>query len=98
MRAWWQLGVKLRGWRLDPRRSPRVLVGIHGAPGSQIVIGAVRIDPNGWDKVQATDGLWPIPALPTRDLDALRLRGRRIARSANIRFGQFFSQQYVLLT
>jgi hypothetical protein len=97
MEAWWQLGGNLRSWRIDRRRSPRLLVGIHGAPGSQIIIGSVRIDPDGWGKARTSDGLWSVPTFPTRNLDAFGLRGRRIAESANIRFGAIRPRHYVLL-
>jgi hypothetical protein len=97
MDRWWQVGRFVERWKSSAARCPAVLVGIHGRPGSQVVIGAVRIDHSGWETARPDGGLYPIPNRGPLDLDAFNLRGRRIDRSAGIRFGSFKSQFIVLL-
>jgi hypothetical protein len=98
MERWWQLGRHVLQWAQAPEQSPGLLVGISGSPGQQLVIGSVLIDRAAWHHVsREKGGLISIPLGEPFDLDAFSLRGRRVARSAGIRFGSFTSQQYVRL-
>lgn len=98
MDCWWQLGSHRKRWMADPTLSPGLLVGVHGAPGSQLVIGAVKIDVASWSSVvPAKDGLFKIPTAGPANLDAYGLRGRRIDPAARIRFGSFKQQVFIIL-
>jgi len=86
---WWQVQRFLKEWSTNPQQSPGILVGVHGKPGAQMVIAAVVIDRSGWNSVESFErgeGKIRIPTLPTRNLDAFELRGRRIDRKSGIAF------------
>jgi len=97
MDRWWQLGQHVAAWRVEPERSPAVVVGVHGKPGAQIVIGTVNIDRSRWATAQEDGGYYQIPTSGPRDLDALELRGRRISADARIKFGSFSRQSFIIL-
>lgn len=92
MDRWWTIGRFIPRWSRGPAHSPAVLVGVHGRPGAQVIIGAVRIDGKRWAKPERDGGYYAFPTDGPANLDAFELRGRRIDRKAGIRFGSFSSQ------
>lgn len=97
MDEWWQLGRYVQDWSKAPLKSPSVLVGVSGRPDSRFVIGAVRINKSGWENARSDGGLFQIPTNGPRDLDAFGFRGRRISAKANIKFGAFSHQFFIIL-
>lgn len=97
MDKWWQLGKHIAQWSSDPKKSPLVLIGINGRPGGQVIIGSAFVDRDSWHETKSENGFYVIPTLKTSGLDALSLRGRRISKEANIKFGAFFSQIFLIL-
>lgn len=97
MDRWWMVGRFVDGWVANQETFPRTLGAIHGAPGSQIVIGAVSIDRRGWHRVEPRGAYWQIPTRPTKNLYAHRLRGRRIAEDARLKFGPNDNQIFLIL-
>lgn len=97
MEKWWQLGKHIAHWANETSKSPFVLIGINGGPGGQFIIGSVFVDRSHWREAKAENGFYAIPTLKTPGLDALSLRGRRINKDANIKFGAFFSQIFLIL-
>lgn len=87
MEKWWQIGRMIQRWLPSPDSGPALLVGIHGRPGYQVIIGAVRIDTANWSTSIRKDGLHTIPTKGPKNLDAFSLRGRRISRKAGLSFG-----------
>lgn len=99
MDCWWQLGRYAAAWGIRPDRSPVVLVGVHGRPGAQIIVGATRIAVARWSRARRDDaGLLHVPTAGPANLDAFGLRGRRIAAETGLRFGPFMSEFYAILT
>lgn len=92
MDRWWTIGKFVPRWSRSPAHSPAVLVGIHGRPGAQVIIGAVRINWRGWTDPERDGGYYAFPTDGPANLDAFGLRGRRIDRKAGIKFGSFNSQ------
>ena len=97
MDKWWQLGKHTAQWSDDSSKSPFVLIGINGRPGGQFIVGSVFVDREKWQKAKPENGLYSIPTIKTLNLDALDLRGRRIDKAANIKFGAFTSQIFLIL-
>ena|ERR1700722_10117489 len=97
MEGWWQLGRYVRTWKTHPQQSPRILVGVTGDPAHRIIIGAVAINWQAWGKHPPDRGLYLVPTLKTANLDAHGLRGRLISPNANIKFGAFKHQFFVIL-
>jgi hypothetical protein len=86
---WWQLEALVPAWIAAPAESPGLLVGIHGPPGSQIVIASLTIDRAAWSTAQLFErgeGKIRVPLKPTGKLDAFGLRGRWIQRAADLAF------------
>ncbi|MGH7411710.1 MAG: hypothetical protein ACREJ6_11720 [Candidatus Methylomirabilis sp.] len=95
---WWQLRKYLGKWMAAPDDSPGLLVGVHGRPGAQFVIASMLIDRDKWAAAEGKrQGKIRIPLSDPSNLDAHRLRGRRIARAARLAFGNWPSQFYVVL-
>lgn len=95
---YWQLRKKVGEWAASPDGSPGLVLGIHGRPGAQFVIASMLIDRKEWARVRPGEGgLVRIPLLDPGNLDAHSLRGRRIARSAGLRFGNWRQQFYKVL-
>ena len=95
---WWQLERVLPSWKLKPEMSPGLLIGVFGSPGRQIVIAATRIDSNNWNNAEIVrGGKISIPLIDPLNLDAYRLRGRRIAKNAGLRFGGISAQFFMIL-
>ena len=95
---WWQLGRRVERWTESPNDRPGLLLGIHGRPGEQFVIASMLIDRDKWASAGRDDeGLVRIPLLDPGNPDAHRLRGRRIARSAGLKFGNWRHQFYKVL-
>ena len=92
---WWQIGKHIKTWQNSLENSPTLLLGITGRPGSQIVIRSVLVDSAGWKNPIKSGSLYEIPTNHTENLDAFNLRGRRVSRDAQIKFGaiqcHFFS-------
>lgn len=94
----WQLRSRLDKWSGEPRKSPGILIGVAGTSEARIIIGAVKIDRRKWGstKIDGSD-IW-IPTKGPKDLDALRLRGRRISPNANIKFSRAYSGFFYILS
>jgi len=98
LEKWWQLHKYLSEWAATPYNSPGLLVGVHGSPGAQFVVAAIRIDQEGWDKAESRKGgKVRVPLADANDLDAFGFRGRRVAREAVLSFGNWSSQFYIVL-
>ncbi len=86
---WWQLRLKLENWSVNPKQSPAILLGICGKPGAQFVIASIRTDRKNWKNATGNGfSQFEVPTLSTPDLDAGKLRGRRISREAGLKFNQ----------
>lgn len=95
---WWQLRNRIAKWSNSPKNAPKLLIGVYGGPGSQLVIASVLIDHERWNLAKgAGHGLVVVPVRPTKDLDAYGLRGYRIARTAGMKFGSFRQKQFRIL-
>lgn len=97
MTKWWQLGRYVQAWAARPASSPRLLVGICGRPGAQIVIGSLQIDDRGWGTAVMDGALVTVPIITSQGIDVGGLRGRRLGLEAGIRFGQFRTQHFAIL-
>jgi len=100
MDRWWQVGrfvTGVKGWMSNPESCPRTLVAIYGSPGAQLVIAAANIDRRGWHRAESEGSLWQIPTRSTKNLDAHRLRGRRVAVEARLKFGPNNNQVFMVL-
>ena len=88
---WWHLRWKLEAWKSNRAQSPAILLAVHGKPGAQFIIASVLTDRENW-RLAAAHPKYPssfkVPTLPTRNLDAGELRGRRIAWEAGLKFNQ----------
>lgn len=93
----WQIGKYVSQWRENVLQSPTLLVGLSGSPKARIVIGAARVDQTRWKHAKPEGGLYEVPIIPSSNLDASKLRCRRISPEANIEFGSFASQFFVIL-
>lgn len=92
LEKWWQLRKWVPEWIRNPDESPASLVGVHGKPGEQVVIAAMRIRRGAWsldDEWTASKSKVRVPIDRTGGLDRHKLRGRRIAKSAGIAFEWF---------
>lgn len=91
---WWQLNLRKEHWNDSHQNSPGLLVGVFGAPGQQMIIGACEVDKNGWSDVEySSGGLISIP-LKNDFLDAFELRGKKISVEFGLKFGSFRHQQF----
>jgi hypothetical protein len=97
MDKWWSLSRFAEVWSNRPSTSPKTLIAISGRPGAQIVAGALRIDRSGWERAEHDGALYVVPTEGPRDLDALGLRGRRVSADADIKFGPFRNQSFLIL-
>ncbi|MBX9720039.1 MAG: hypothetical protein K2X81_01485 [Candidatus Obscuribacterales bacterium] len=97
MEAWWQLERYRDAWIRKPSCSPSVLVGVYGKPGAQMIIGAVRVQQNGWESAEHDGSQLKVPTCGPSNLDAFKWRGRRIDKAAGIKFGSFRNQIYLIL-
>ena len=95
----WQIGRHVELWHNNPSQSPIVLVGLTGRPKDRFIIGAIKIDQDKWASVKKKrgSGLYPIPTTAPINLDAFKLRGRRVSPDANLKFGAFSSQFFIIL-
>jgi len=91
------MGRYVERWRRDPDHSPHLLIGVTGSPRDRLIIGAVNINQERWCLARPDRGLFPIPTAGPNDLDAFELRGRRISRDANLKFGALASQFFIIL-
>jgi hypothetical protein len=97
---WWQLSRLASQWVKKPKRSPGLLIGINGRPGSQIVIASLKIDRNAWSKAEGYpqgEGKISVPLLPSTNLDAFKLRGRWVDRKAKLAFANFPANFFIVL-
>lgn len=91
VKRWWQIRRKLKEWSENPVQSPAILLAVHGKPGAQFIIAAVLTDRENWHAPLShseNESRFEVPTLPTPDLDAGELRGRRIAWEAGLKFQQ----------
>ncbi len=85
---YWQVNKFIETWTEKPEKSPKVLIGINGAPGAQVIIGALEIDQSGWKDAEVkSGGLVTIPLLNKNELDAFSLRGRKVEKAVELKFG-----------
>jgi len=92
VKGWWQLSHLISGWARTPNKSPGLLIGIHGTPGSQLVVASIKIDRKAWGKAKPIKGkLYQIPVVKSLEpeLDAFNLRGRRVDHAAGLSFAPF---------
>lgn len=94
---WWQVGRFVETWALNPALGPRLLLGVTGKPGRQVIIGSVFIAQGQWRQARRNGALVEIPTCGPRNLDAQQLRGRRIDAATGIRFGAWKHQFFKLL-
>ena len=97
---WWQLLKFVPKWAAEPKKSPGLLVGVHGAPGSQMVVASLMIDRQNWLAAQhfeRGEGKIRVPLLATQNLDVFNLRGRRIDRTAGLAFNSIASAFFIVL-
>jgi hypothetical protein len=94
----WQLGTLVKLWLKDHSTCPSILVGVSGHAGSQIIVGAAKIDRTQWQHTWYKGMLYNIPTAGPEDLDALELRGRQISRQTNLKFGSRRHQVFLILT
>jgi hypothetical protein len=97
MDRWWQIGRHIEHWRKNASESPAVLIGLSGPPKDRFIIGAIKIYQVKWDSVDKDGGLYSIPTTEPNDLDAFGLRGRKISPEANLKFGGWTSQFFIIL-
>ncbi len=87
----WDIGRHRESWTSIPRNAPAVLLGVHGKPTHRFVAGAALIDQRRWFDDDLYFGVvggskrWKVPLVEPVNLDALDLRGRRVA---DVKFGQ----------
>ena len=95
--AWWQVAGRVDGWAADNTQSPAILIGVTGAPGSQMVIASAAVDRRAWRRTEvARGGLMKIP-LKSKSLDEANLRGRPISPETGLRFNAFRQAQFQIL-
>jgi hypothetical protein len=83
----WQIGSYRQQWIKNAALSPRLLVGVTGVGGSQIIIASAAIDVEGWRSMQREPGnLYNVPLVPAGSLDAASLRGRPIRSDFELKF------------
>ena len=90
-KRWWQIRPKLDEWAANPLQSPAILLAVHGRPGTQFIIASVLTNRENWHLRIASEedkSRLEVPTLPTPDLDAAELRGRRITYEAGLKFKQ----------
>ena len=93
---WWQISRYLNGWAVNPKQSPALLLGVNGQPGAQIIIAALKIAREEWAGAPCQGSLAQVPTNGPDDLDAFNLRGRRIDKTAGLRFNSIRSQIFSL--
>jgi hypothetical protein len=101
VQKYWQLGGEkfLEKWIVDKNQSPTLLLGISGSPGSQIIIASLEIDNKQWSNVRVLKNkLISVPLASSSRLDKYGLRGYRLDKSAEIRFGSFRPEQFRIIT
>ncbi len=89
VKRWWQIRRKLEEWEAKPPQSPAILLAVHGKPGAQFIIASVLTDRQNWQLRIASsenESRFEVPTLPTPNLDAGKLRGRRIDREVGLKF------------
>ncbi|WP_320151697.1 hypothetical protein [uncultured Tolumonas sp.] len=97
VRKYWQLNKYLPDWVENPKESPSLLVGITGAPGSQIVIAATEIDTKLWGETEVHHkGRIEIP-LKNNQIDISSFRGRRVDVSVGLKFGAILPKFFNIL-
>ncbi len=83
----WQIGSYRQQWIENADLSPRLLVGITGVGGSQIIIAAAEVAVEGWRSMQPEPGnLYNVPLVQAGSLDAAGLRGRPIRSDFALKF------------
>ncbi len=87
MEQMWQIGGLIDQWKKTPVSAPKILVGAYGPIGHRFIVGAARIDTEGWGdpNLHVAGDRWRVPIMPGSSLDAGDLRGRRVAE---VRFGR----------
>lgn len=87
IQGFWQIGRYRQQWVKDAGSSPRLLVGVSGVGGSQIIIASAEIDVDGWASTQPRPGrLYEVLLARAASLDAANLRGRPIRSDFALKF------------
>jgi len=100
MREWWHVGRYVPGWIADPSTGPGLLIAVTGPYKHRLIAGSVEIDRSGWTSAPRNEYMtsqFSVPTLPTSDLDACKLRGRRIAVEAELKFNSIGPEMFLLL-
>jgi hypothetical protein len=100
MDRWWQLRLHADKWGSNSNQSPGLLVAVGGTPSYRLIIGSLFIDKKKWSHSLNNvlpHGLLIVPH-STRlcNLDAMKIRGRRLDASTNLKFGSLRHQSFIL--
>jgi len=99
---YWAIGSHVEGWSRKPESAPKVLLGINGSPGSQVIIASIKIDRTRLnDSSYKTNHGFIVPAHSNgsnpKGLDACQLRGRHIDPQSNLAFNSISSQLFAII-
>lgn len=97
MEKWWQLGRHVEAWEDSPEESPVVLIAVAGPTLRRVIIASVLIDAKKWSLSQSNAGLYQVPLIVRKNLDAFGLRGRIISPDAGIKFGAITPHFFAIL-
>lgn len=100
MRQWWYVGRYVPGWVADPNSGPGLLVAVTGSWKHRLIAGCVEVARDGWATAVRNEDApsqLSLPTLATPDLDACKLRGRRVAVEAELKFNTITSEMFLLL-
>lgn len=100
MRKWWYVGRYVPGWVADNVTGPGLLVAVTGSFKHRLIAGCVEIDRAGWANAVWNEDAplqFTVPVLAPSDLDACKLRGRRIAVEADLKFNTIWQEMFLLL-
>ena len=82
----WALQKHMDEWIKKPELSPGLLLGVFGKPGEQFIIASLVIDQNNWRSAKRDGERFIVPILQKDEMDAFKLRFRRIRSDAKIGF------------
>jgi hypothetical protein len=100
MKAWWHVGRYVPGWIADPSTGPGLLTAVTGLYKHRLIVGSMEIDRTGWTSAPCNEYMisqFTVPTLLTLGLDACKLRGRRIAAEAELKFNSIGPEMFLLL-
>jgi len=100
MKAWWHVGRYVPAWIADPSTGPGLLIAVTGLYKHRLIAASVEIDRSGWTSAPCNEYMtsqFSVPTLLTSGLDACKLRGRRIAVEAELKFNSIGPEMFLLL-